>query len=184
MCWPSPCGTLARSLLACPEDMAALRNARDRDIETIRHVVSWRTLGQAQAGRNPIPQAPVARQISLNLRQQLKTPSAYAAWGLFCGNDAFSFPSHLGPLLGAPHGPNLAKRKERRSRFRVASWSGRCSCVARSEEYRRFAQECLVLARNTEDERAQALLLHMAQVWFRLAEERVNETDEKQSAES
>jgi hypothetical protein len=56
--------------------------------------------------------------------------------------------------------------------------------VARSEEYRRFAQECLVLARNAEDERAQALLLHMAQVWFRLAEECVNETDEKQSAES
>jgi hypothetical protein len=56
--------------------------------------------------------------------------------------------------------------------------------VARSEEYRRFAQECLVLALNAEDERAQALLLHMAQVWFRLAEERVNETDEKQSAES
>jgi hypothetical protein len=56
--------------------------------------------------------------------------------------------------------------------------------VARSEEYRRFAQECLVLARNAEDERTRASLLHMAQVWFRLAEERVNKTDEKQSAES
>jgi hypothetical protein len=58
------------------------------------------------------------------------------------------------------------------------------SCVASSEEYRRFAEECLVLARNAEDERARASLLHMAQVWFRLAEERVNETDERQSATS
>ena len=56
--------------------------------------------------------------------------------------------------------------------------------MVRSEQYRRFAQECLLLARGTEDERARASLLHMAQVWFRLAEEYVNETDEKQSAES
>jgi hypothetical protein len=56
--------------------------------------------------------------------------------------------------------------------------------VARSEEYRRFAQECLLLARGAEEERARASLLHMAHVWFRLAEEHVNETDEKQSAES
>jgi hypothetical protein len=56
--------------------------------------------------------------------------------------------------------------------------------VSRSEEYRRYAQECLVLARNVENQRTQALLLHMARVWFRLAEEHENETDEKQSAES
>jgi hypothetical protein len=43
---------------------------------------------------------------------------------------------------------------------------------------------CVLLARNAEDERARASLLHMAQVWFRLAEECVNETDERQSAES
>ena len=61
---------------------------------------------------------------------------------------------------------------------------GRRSCVASSEEYRRFAQECLVLARNAEDERTRASLLHMAQVWFRLAKERVNEADERRSAES
>ena len=42
--------------------------------------------------------------------------------------------------------------------------------MAKSEQYRRFAQECLLLARNAEDERARASLLHMAQVWFRLAE--------------
>ena len=55
--------------------------------------------------------------------------------------------------------------------------------MARSEEYRRFAQECLVLARDAEDERARASLLHMAEVWFRLAEEHENEAEEKQSAE-
>ena len=61
--------------------------------------------------------------------------------------------------------------------------------MARSEEYRRFAQECLALARNAEDARARASLLHMAQVWCRLAEERkaeerINEIDERRSAES
>jgi hypothetical protein len=56
--------------------------------------------------------------------------------------------------------------------------------VPRSEQYRRFAQECLVLARNAEDEGARASLLHMAQVWFRLAEECVNESVERQSAKS
>ena len=54
--------------------------------------------------------------------------------------------------------------------------------MVRSDQYRRYAQECLLLARTAEDERARASLLHMAQVWFRLAEERVNETDERQSA--
>jgi hypothetical protein len=62
--------------------------------------------------------------------------------------------------------------------------TGRHSCVPRSEQYRHFAQACLLLARNAEDERARASLRHMAQVWFRLAEERVNETDERQLAES
>jgi hypothetical protein len=56
--------------------------------------------------------------------------------------------------------------------------------VASSEEYRRLARACLELASRAEDERARASLLHMAQVWLRLAEERVNKTDEKQSAES
>jgi len=62
--------------------------------------------------------------------------------------------------------------------------AGGHSCVPKSDQYRRFAQECLLLARDAEDERARASLLHMAQVWFRLAEERVNEADERQLAES
>jgi hypothetical protein len=61
---------------------------------------------------------------------------------------------------------------------------GRRFRVPRSDQYRRFAQACLELARNANDERTRAALLHMAQVWFRLAEERVNETVERQSAES
>jgi hypothetical protein len=56
--------------------------------------------------------------------------------------------------------------------------------VVRSEHYRRYAQACLEIARNTKDERMRSSLLHMAQVWFRLAEELVNEANERQSAES
>jgi hypothetical protein len=56
--------------------------------------------------------------------------------------------------------------------------------VSKSDQYRRLARACLELARGAEDERARASLLHMAQVWFRLAEERVNEADERQLAES
>jgi hypothetical protein len=97
----------------------------------------------------------------------LKEPQARVPLGvLFCGN------RH-----------HLAKRKEPRWRFRVA-WLGRRSCVLRSEQYRRYAQASLELARNAEDQRTQASLLHMAQVWVRLAEEHVNEADERQSAES
>ena len=66
---------------------------------------------------------------------------------------------------------------------RVALRLGRRFCVVRWHQYWRYAQECLVLARNAEDERTRASLLHMAQVWFWLAEERINETDERQSAE-
>jgi hypothetical protein len=56
--------------------------------------------------------------------------------------------------------------------------------VSKSDQYRRLARACLELARRAEDERARASLLHMEQVWFRLAEERVNEADERQLAES
>jgi hypothetical protein len=49
-----------------------------------------------------------------------------------------------------------------------------------SEKYRRFAQECLEMARSTKDERTRAIFSQMAAVWFRLAEEKTNSgTDEK-----
>jgi hypothetical protein len=56
--------------------------------------------------------------------------------------------------------------------------------VPKSEQYRRFARACLEIARRAEDQQARASLIHMAQVWFRLAEERVNEVDERRLAES
>jgi hypothetical protein len=66
--------------------------------------------------------------------------------------------------------------------FLLSLWLGRRSWVVRSDRYRRFAQACLEIARRTEDQQARASLRHMAQVWFRLAEERVSEVDEGQSA--
>lgn len=89
----------------------------------------------------------------------------------------------LSPLMAALR-RHLANRKEPRWRFRVSRGRGGVSCVASSEQYRRLARACLELASRAEDERAPASLLHMAQVWFRLAEGRVSEVDERQSAES
>jgi hypothetical protein len=53
-------------------------------------------------------------------------------------------------------------------------------CMTTSQKYRRFAQECLEMVRFARDEQTRAILLQMAQVWFRLAEEKVSsDTDEK-----
>jgi hypothetical protein len=51
-----------------------------------------------------------------------------------------------------------------------------------SDDYRRFAKECLELARLAKDEQARASLSQMAQVWFRLAEEKSN-TGTKEKSE-
>ena len=42
----------------------------------------------------------------------------------------------------------------------------------RSDHYRRFAQECLEMARTSDNEQTRTVLIQMAQVWFRLAETR------------
>jgi hypothetical protein len=42
--------------------------------------------------------------------------------------------------------------------------------VSKSEQYRRFAEECLKMAAAVQDEQARAILTQMAQVWFRLSE--------------
>jgi hypothetical protein len=42
--------------------------------------------------------------------------------------------------------------------------------VGKSDEYRRYARECLEMASALSDPRARASLLQMAQVWFRLAD--------------
>jgi len=51
--------------------------------------------------------------------------------------------------------------------------------MGRSEKYRRFAQECVEMARTVESPQTRAVLLHMAQVWFRLAEDRIVHVAEK-----
>ena len=43
--------------------------------------------------------------------------------------------------------------------------------MGRSEEYRRFAAECLEMASAFDNPQARAALLQMAQVWFRLSSE-------------
>ena len=45
----------------------------------------------------------------------------------------------------------------------------------RSDQYRRFAQECLEMARTSELDQTRVVLIQMAQVWFRLAEARESE---------
>jgi predicted RNase H-like HicB family nuclease len=49
--------------------------------------------------------------------------------------------------------------------------------MSTSEDYRRFAGACLELAGAVEDEQTRAVLIQMAQVWFRLAVEREKEED-------
>jgi hypothetical protein len=39
------------------------------------------------------------------------------------------------------------------------------------KDYRRFAEECLKLGQTTENQQTRAVLLQMAQVWLRLAEQ-------------
>ena len=43
--------------------------------------------------------------------------------------------------------------------------------LSKSEQYRRFARECLRMADEATDPRVQALFFHMAQVWARLAQQ-------------
>ena len=43
--------------------------------------------------------------------------------------------------------------------------------MRKPEEYRRHATECLELASAFQSPEARAILLHMAQTWFRLADE-------------
>ena len=45
------------------------------------------------------------------------------------------------------------------------------SRMGKSEEYRRYARECLELASALRMPRARAALNHMAQVWMRLAQD-------------
>jgi hypothetical protein len=42
-------------------------------------------------------------------------------------------------------------------------------------EYLRFARECVQMAGTTQDEKTRAILMQMAQVWFRLAESKTDD---------
>jgi hypothetical protein len=47
--------------------------------------------------------------------------------------------------------------------------------MARSEEYRRLAADCVRIAQQTENQETKALLLHMAEKWRELAERADNQ---------
>jgi hypothetical protein len=52
--------------------------------------------------------------------------------------------------------------------------------MGRSDEYRRFAAECVEMASVFHEPKARAALLQMAQVWLRLASQRTrHNTNEK-----
>ena len=53
--------------------------------------------------------------------------------------------------------------------FGVASNRG-LAAMSRSDQYRRFAGECLKMAHSTTDEQRRAIFMQMAQVWFALAQ--------------
>jgi hypothetical protein len=55
--------------------------------------------------------------------------------------------------------------------------------MGRSEEYRRFAAECLEMASAFDNPQARAVLLQMAQVWFRLSSQMAacGDTPEKET---
>ena len=66
----------------------------------------------------------------------------------------------------------LLCKMEQKASIRIPAKIGGLPCMTGSEQYRRFAQECLELARSATDDRTRAILSQMAQVWFRLAGEK------------
>jgi hypothetical protein len=51
--------------------------------------------------------------------------------------------------------------------------SGEGFLLTKTQHYRRYAQACLEIADTIVDEGTRATFIQMAQVWFRLAEEKV-----------
>ena len=50
--------------------------------------------------------------------------------------------------------------------------------MRQAQEYRRYAKECLELANTSRDPQTRTTLLHMAQVWLRLAQDAETEEPE------
>ena len=59
--------------------------------------------------------------------------------------------------------------------------AGALSRMERSDDYRRYAKECLDMANTVQDAKSRASLLQMAQVWLRLAQEHDAKTKSDQS---
>ena len=55
--------------------------------------------------------------------------------------------------------------------------------VSGSDEYRRFAAECLKIAQAAEDEQRRAIFLQMARAWLALAQKDEANADRRQSLE-
>jgi PAS domain S-box-containing protein len=68
---------------------------------------------------------------------------------------------------GSPQADNVVRLRDAR---RSGSNESLLPPTDRAPRYRRFGQECLEMARSTEDEKKRAALTQMADVWLRLAE--------------
>jgi hypothetical protein len=49
--------------------------------------------------------------------------------------------------------------------------------MGKAEEYQRFAAECMQLATTAKDAQTKAALLHMAEVWVRLAANQTTDSE-------
>jgi hypothetical protein len=78
-----------------------------------------------------------------------------------------AWPGSLPILLELDKGVGKAAQVPRMAFFALR----RRPCMSKSDKYQRFAEECLEIAQTAKDNQAKAVLLHMAQVWFRLAAE-------------
>ena len=58
----------------------------------------------------------------------------------------------------------------------------RDTSMTKAEKYQRFAKECMELARTAKDAEARAVLLHMAQVWVRLAENQTADSEREDAS--
>jgi hypothetical protein len=54
---------------------------------------------------------------------------------------------------------------------------------AKSERYRYYARRCLEMAEEAVEQTVRAVLVHMAQVWFRLADRQADDDSRQQSNE-
>jgi hypothetical protein len=50
--------------------------------------------------------------------------------------------------------------------------------MSKAEKYQRFAEACLEIASTAKDDKIKAALMHMAQVWLRLAADQTKKAGE------